>query len=91
MNEYQVSSLVVHCLPKYAQCLIQTIEKIEGAEVPLHEGGKLVVLVEGESRQALMNVFDQIKALPGVLTTLFVFHQVDSETDHDEKSRGVVA
>ncbi len=90
MNEYQVSSLVVHCLPQKATALIEEIEKLEGVEVPINENGKLIVVVESYSRKALMIVFEQIKALPGVLATLFVFHQVEGATDNDEKSKGVV-
>ncbi len=91
MNEYQVSSLVVHCLPEKATTLIEEIEKLEGVEVPINENGKLIVVVESYSRKALMNVFDQIKALPGVLATLFVFHQVEGETDNDKKNLKVLS
>ncbi|CZF82544.1 Periplasmic nitrate reductase component NapD [Grimontia indica] len=80
MNEYHVSSLVVHAAADQIESVTSEIEKIPGAEVPASsEVGKLVVVIEGESRGGLLDKFEQIKALPGVLAATLVFHQVEEE------------
>lgn len=82
MSEYHVSSLVVHAMADQIQNVKENIEQIKGAEVPASsETGKLVVVVEGESRAQLLDIFEQIKALPSVMAATLVFHQMDEETD----------
>ncbi|CZF79111.1 assembly protein for periplasmic nitrate reductase [Grimontia celer] len=80
MNEYHVSSLVVHAAADQIKNVTTEIEKIPGTEVPASsEAGKLVVVIEGSSRGGLLDKFEQIKALPGVLAATLVFHQVEEE------------
>lgn len=80
MNEYHVSSLIVHTVADQMGSVIERIEKIPGAEVPAsNEAGKLVVVIEGTSRGGLLEKFEEIKALPGVLAATLVFHQVEEE------------
>ncbi|MDD1780865.1 chaperone NapD [Enterovibrio sp. ZSDZ35] len=80
MNEYHVSSLIVHAAADQIETVKSSIEAFEGTEVPAaSEAGKLIVVVEGSSRSMLLEVFDQIKALPGVLAATLVFHQVENE------------
>lgn len=80
MNEYHVSSLIVHAAADQINNVTEGIEKIPGAEVPASsEAGKLVVVIEGTSRNGLLEKFEEIKALPGVLAVTLVFHQVEEE------------
>ncbi|WP_028025418.1 chaperone NapD [Enterovibrio calviensis] len=81
MNEYHVTSLVVHAAADQTEKVKADIEALPGTEVPAtNETGKLVVVVEGESRGALLDIFEQIKGLPGVLAATLVFHQVENES-----------
>ncbi|MEZ8142765.1 nitrate reductase [Enterovibrio norvegicus FF-33] len=89
MNEYHVTSLVVHAAADQTEQVKVRIEALPGTEVPaMNEIGKLVVVVEGESRGALLDIFEQIKALPGVLAATLVFHQVENEST-ENKIEGV--
>lgn len=82
MSEYQVTSFVVHCKPEQTEYLNQIIIAIKGAEVPIFEPGKIVVVVESDNRQELVDIFEYIKSLPHVIASLFVFHQ--TENDHSD-------
>ncbi len=79
MNEYHVSSLVVHAAADQITKVISQLEAMPGTEVPAKsEAGKLVVVVEGNSRQYLVDQFETIRQLPGVLAATLVFHQQDN-------------
>ncbi len=90
MNEYHVSSLVVHTAADQTNLVRAAIELMPGAEVPASsEAGKLVVVIEGSSRGGLLDIFEQIKALPGVLAATLVFHQVENEEpEHHMEGEG---
>ncbi|WP_407330386.1 chaperone NapD [Enterovibrio sp. 27052020O] len=89
MNEYHVSSLVVHAAADQTEQVKAKIEMLPGTEVPATNAtGKLVVVIEGENRGELLDIFEQIKALPGVLAATLVFHQVENESP-ESKVEGV--
>ncbi|KXF80938.1 chaperone NapD [Enterovibrio coralii] len=80
MNEYHISSLIVHAAADQIESVKTSIESFEGTEIPASsEAGKLIVVVETNNRAQLLDLFDQIKALPGVLAATLVFHQVENE------------
>ncbi|MBE1274545.1 MULTISPECIES: chaperone NapD [Enterovibrio] len=86
-EEYHVSSLVVHAAADQTEQVKERIEALPGTEVPAtNQTGKLVVVVEGDSRGELLDIFEQIKALPGVLAATLVFHQVENENIEPESN-----
>ncbi|WP_087017011.1 chaperone NapD [Thaumasiovibrio subtropicus] len=88
MSEYHVSSLVVHAATDQVETLKRQLEAMPGTEVPaVSEVGKMVVVVEGDSRQCLVDQFETIRQLPGVLAATLVFHQQDNSLA--EPARGV--
>jgi len=81
---YHVSSLAVHAAADQLEAVRAAIEDMPGAEVPAtSEVGKLVVVIEGDSRNSLAERFDEIKLLPGVLAATLVFHQMDEQVELD--------
>ncbi|USD68014.1 chaperone NapD [Vibrio sp. SCSIO 43136] len=81
---YHVSSLAVHAAADQLQNVKAAIEQMEGAEVPgVNEVGKLVVVIEGDSRTHLADMFEEIKQIPGVLAATLVFHQMDEQVELD--------
>ncbi|WP_434361832.1 chaperone NapD [Parasalinivibrio latis] len=90
MSEYHVSSLVVHAAADQQSTVREAITAIEGAEVPASsEAGKLVVVVEGDTRGTLLDKFEAIRALPGVLAATLVYHQIDNEEEPALAGEGV--
>ncbi|MFC1233439.1 MULTISPECIES: chaperone NapD [unclassified Vibrio] len=81
---YHVSSLAVHAAADKLEAVKAAIEAMPGTEVPgTSEVGKLVVVIEGDSRDSLADRFDKIKLLPGVLAATLVFHQMDEQVELD--------
>lgn len=81
---YHVSSLAVHAAADQLEAVKAAIEAMPGTEVPgTSEVGKLVVVIEGDSRDSLAERFDEIKQLPGVLAATLVFHQMDEQVELD--------
>ncbi|PJC86866.1 nitrate reductase [Vibrio sp. HA2012] len=82
---YHVSSLAVHAAADQLEQVKTAIEALNGAEVPaMSDAGKMVVVIEGDSRNSLADTFDQIKQLPGVLAATLVFHQMDEQCELEE-------
>ncbi|WED24810.1 chaperone NapD [Vibrio sp. JC009] len=81
---YHVSSLAVHAAADQLEAVKAAIEAMPGTEVPgTSEAGKLVVVIEGDSRNFLADQFNEIKQLPGVLAATLVFHQMDEQVELD--------
>ncbi|PSW00639.1 chaperone NapD [Photobacterium lipolyticum] len=85
MSDYHVCSLIVHALADQTESVKKAIENLEGAEVPVsNEVGKMVVVLEGDSRDGLVGRFEKIKTLPGVLAVTLVYHHMDEQSDLKE-------
>ena len=85
MNDYQVCSLVVYTSAEYAESVRKAIESLKGAEVPVsNEVGKMVVVLEGNSKDGLAESFDKIKTIPGVITVSLVYHRMDQQFELKE-------
>ncbi len=75
-----ISSLVVHCRPEKVTTLIEQISDLDHAQVPEHSPeGKLVVLLETASQDAIMQCISAIEELAGVINAALVYHQIDQE------------
>jgi len=85
MNDYHVCSLVVYTSAAQTEFVKKAIENLKGAEVPVsNEVGKMVVVLEGDSRDGLVERFDKIKTMPGVITVTLVYHQMDEKSELKE-------
>lgn len=81
MSEYHVSSLVVHAAANQVDSTIEAINALPHAEVSgvNRNTGKLVVVIEGPTHDALIDLFNKIDRLPGVMAALLVFHRFEEE------------
>ncbi|SDJ35516.1 periplasmic nitrate reductase chaperone NapD [Ferrimonas sediminum] len=83
-QEYHVVSLAVHANPTHQQQLQQQIAEVAGAElVATTDDHKLVVTLEGDSRQAVLNGIETINQLQGVISSALAYHQVEQFEDKD--------
>ncbi|GLP95533.1 chaperone NapD [Paraferrimonas sedimenticola] len=77
-DEYQVTSLVVHCQPDIESKVTERINALAGVEVhATNDQGKLVVTVESESQKGLLDGVEAINKTPGVLSATLVYHQIE--------------
>ena len=79
MNEFHISSLVVQALPSKAPFVQDAIARLAGAEInAVTVEGRIVVTLETDSEAEFLLRFAEIEGLPGVISTMLVFHQVET-------------
>jgi nitrate reductase NapD len=90
LNEVHISSLVVHVLPEHLDEIKAQIEAYENAEIYGDSPeGKIVVVLETENQGFITDTIDAINNLPNVLSTVLVYHQIETELEQaDEKDTG---
>ncbi|GLS83054.1 chaperone NapD [Paraferrimonas haliotis] len=77
-EEYQVTSLVVHCKPELETQVSDSLTNIAGVEIHASDNnGKMVVTVESHSQSALLDGVEAINKTQGVLSATLVYHQIE--------------
>lgn len=78
-DEFHISSLVVQALPSNARLVEAAIARLPGAEINVVTAeGRIVVTLETNSEAEFLMRFAEIDRLPGVVSTMLVFHQVET-------------
>jgi periplasmic nitrate reductase NapD len=78
-DEFHISSLVVQVLPAKVQFVQEAIARLGGTEInAVTDGGRIVVTLETNSEAEFLMRFAEIDRLPGVVSAMLVFHQVES-------------
>jgi len=77
-EDFHITSLVVHAIPAQLKSVLDAIEQLPGAELSgNNDHGKIVVILETKNEHLILESIDQINAIPGVITTSMVYHQVE--------------
>jgi nitrate reductase NapD len=84
--ETHLASVLVHARGDAIPLLRSTIAADPAIEIGGERDGKLVLLVECRGDRALLDRIDAIHALPGVLSAVLVYHQVESPDALDEEA-----
>jgi len=78
-DELHISSLVVQTLPAKAPSVQEAIAGVLGAEINVVTvEGRIVLTLETNSEAEFLMRFIEIEHLPGVVSTMLVFHQVET-------------
>lgn len=78
-DEFHISSLVVQALPAKVPLVQEAIARLGGTEInAVTVGGRIVVTLETNSEAEFLMRFAEIDHLPGVVSAMLVFHQVES-------------
>lgn len=81
-QEYHVTSLVVHAVPKAVSQVETNIRALVGADIhAVTDEGKFVVTLEGETQAAILDNVEAINALEGILNTSLIYHQVEPQEE----------
>jgi len=80
-----ISSVIVLSKEKDNRDLIQALKSIEGCDVPLSEGQKLIVSIEAENIDAETGIFRKIENTPGVLSAHLVYAYSEDELKQEMK------
>lgn len=76
--EFHISSLVVQALPAKTQFVRDEVGRLPGAEISaVTVEGRIVVTLETNGEAEFLTRFAEIEHLPGVVSVMLVFHQVE--------------
>jgi nitrate reductase NapD len=76
--ELHVSSCVVHARPERLDHVRRDLAALPGVDVHGTSAiGKIVVTLETTDEQGIVDRLDVMRDLPGVLSTVLVFHRVE--------------
>ncbi len=79
--ELHIASCVVRVWPGQAPAATPLIESVIGCPVAANNGsGKLVVVLEGPTTGALLDLMERIRAIRGVLGIEMVYQHAEEET-----------
>lgn len=73
-----IASFVVHHLPEAGVRIDAELATLPGAELALREGGRSVVLCEGDDDSGLLDRVQALDRLSGVLSVCLVHHHAES-------------
>lgn len=73
-----ISSAVVTVLPERAEAVCRSIAAMADAEVFGREGGKIVVVLEGPTSDAVGSRLSQIALIDGVVSANLVYEHVEA-------------
>ena len=84
-NQVHISSLIVHVHPDSLAETKARINSFDNAEVYGDSAdGKIVVVLETESQGLITETIDTINQLTNVMSTVLVYHQIETEFNIDE-------
>ena len=79
-----ISSVLVYARPQDLQLVREQLSALAGVEVhAASENGRLIVIIEADSVQAVADIFAQINQQPGVLAASMVYHQFEPDPDEE--------
>jgi nitrate reductase NapD len=79
-----ISSVLVYTRPQDLQLVREQLSALAGVEVhAASENGRLIVIIEADSVQAVADIFAQINQQPGVLAASMVYHQFEPDPDEE--------
>ncbi len=78
-RRYHVSSAVVAVVPGREDAILAALPGLPGVEVHAHQGGRIVITIEGDSTGALGDRLTSISAMPGVIAANMVFEHSEAE------------
>ena len=76
---HHISSAVVSVLPTMADAVMVQLSAMRDVEVHGHQGGKIVVVIEGASTGVMGDHLTRIALLDGVIAANMVFEHIETE------------
>ncbi|UCV28166.1 chaperone NapD [Ferribacterium limneticum] len=79
-----ISSLILGVLPTDADQVAAQLRLLAGVGVhAVAEDGRMIVSIETASEGATVEIFEEIRQMPGVLSASLVYHQYESDPDEE--------
>mgnify|MGYP001201201634 FL=1 len=88
-NEVHISSLVIHVVPEHMETVKAQISQLDAAEIYGDSPeGKIVVVLETQTHGFITDVIEKITNFAHVVSTVMVYHQIETELDDSEQNTG---
>lgn len=84
MSEYHVCGLLLMARPEQVPSVTRALQAMPNVELHAHDGGRLVVTVEGSAYQECAEHMNRLAVLSGVASSSLVYHRVDNEHTAEE-------
>jgi periplasmic nitrate reductase NapD len=84
-NEWHIASFIVMARPERVVDIMDFIVKLPQTELAAQEGGRLVLVMEGERRAAIMDRIDALRDVDGVVTVNLVYHHAEDRESLEEE------
>ena len=79
-----ITSIILGVALKDAAEVSTLLKAIDGMEVhAVAEDGRMIVSIETASEGATVEIFEEIRQMPGVLSASLVYHQYESDPDEE--------
>lgn len=78
-RHHHISSAVISVLPAMMDTVLLHLSAMQDVEVHGHEGGKIVVVIEGPSTGAMGDRLTRIALLDGVIAANMVYEHIEQE------------
>jgi periplasmic nitrate reductase NapD len=78
-KEWHIASFIVTARPERIAAVIDAVLKLPQTELAVHEGARLVLVMEGEHRGEIMDRVDALRDLEGVITVNLVYHHAEDK------------
>ncbi len=72
-----ISSLIVRAAPEMAKQVADHIRRLSGADVSRIQGDSIVAVTETETREQDKKLWDDMKAIDGVLGVDLIYHNFE--------------
>lgn len=81
MADWHIASCIARVRPESLIAAIPLIEAVTGSAVcARNDSGKLVIVLEGASTGALLDLMDEIRNIAGVLNVEMVYQHAEEES-----------
>jgi periplasmic nitrate reductase NapD len=84
VGELHIASCVAYARPDALDSVVAAIRATGLAEVPRHERGRMVLLIEGRTPSHVLDVIDAVRALDGVLAVHLAYQHAEPESQMQE-------
>ncbi|MGF1742284.1 chaperone NapD [Vibrio profundum] len=90
-QEVHISSLVVYLPPEHLTEVSRKVASFDNTEIYAQSPeGKLIIVLETKSQHQASDIISNIEALPNVLSTVLIYHQIDSEAECQEPDENML-
>lgn len=83
--EIHVAGVLIHALPGRAEAVASAVSALPGTDLRASQSDRLVVVCEGDSGAAILDLIGRMRDLPGVAGVALVYQHAESAAAMNEE------